>query len=245
MLTCWYDSAGTTPEGAVADDGWGGRPGGTGGGSFSIRCRASDDFGASFGPTVTVVTDTGELPDRLCPTTTSQDIGTSMFPRLAVGPDGSAHISYTVDPSLPGDAECGDIRYVRSADPVSGQWDAPVTLGVGGMQPQYFPALSATYDRDGDCSLHLAYLSHPFPGVGEPPNSKYDILATQSSDCGVTWGPSEKLNDSVSFTRANVVLGHRVDIAAAPGARRAFVLWLNRPSTTHFEDIFVDKDAAT
>lgn len=232
VLVCWYDTG---------SDGWG--PGHGGGGTFNVACRSSSDDGATFGPRFYAVRgEVNELDYHYCPDGRYQRLWSAMFPALSIGPDGSAHLTYTSDPT-PGvaDGECGDIRYTRSDGPPYGTWTEPVTV-AGGPMAQAFSGIAATTGGDGGCHVHVAYLDGRNSSQARP-NRRYDVYRNESLDCGLTWGSPVRVTD-VSSISARDFIGDYIDMTAAAGGD-VHVVWADRRDEQRVDDpesdVFTDR----
>jgi hypothetical protein len=229
VLACWYNSE---------RDGWG--PGG-GGPHFSIRCRNSADSGQSFGPEVRAARSLRwEVPFWTCPNSDLHRAWGSMFPSLAVGPDGSAHVVFTHDPTPgDGDGECGDVLYVSSPAPPYDKWTQPITVASGANSYQGYATIGATAVAGG-CRLDVFHNDHRLSPPGS--NLLYDVFHRQSDDCGATWGNPQRITDASSLSDF-IFIGDYIDTAS--NASFVHVIWTDRrdkASIFDFEDdVFADR----
>jgi hypothetical protein len=215
ILACWY---------GTGDDGWG--PNHGGGGTFDMICRTSLDDGDTWGPIVFAVKGEGyELPYSMCPNEHYERVWSSMIPGMAIGPDGSAHLTYATDPTRSNrGGECADVRYVRSSGAPYDTWSAPVTI-AGGAEAQSFSAVTATLDSEGRCRVDVAYMN----GINSPsgsPNRMYDLYRISSTDCGLTWSSPERVSDVSSIADKEFV-GDYIDMAAASDGT-VHLVWTDR-----------------
>ena len=231
VLVCWYGDG---------TDGWG--PAQGGGGLFDIICRTSVDGGDTFGPLVYAVKgEAYELPYYSCPRAHYQRIWSAMLFGMAIGPDGSAHVTYARDPSVNnGGGECGDVRYVRSAGSPYDAWTAPVTI-AGGRQAQSFSAVTASLDVEGRCRIDVAYMDGRNSPSGRP-NQRYDLYRVASTDCGATWLPPERVTDVSSLADKEFVCDY-IDMSVVAG--RVHLVWTDRRFAQHVgdagSDIYTDQ----
>ncbi len=227
VLVCWYNSE---ADGFLN-------------GAFDIRCRRSPNKGQNWDPQVTAANNVAyEVPQWLCPSAPSYHRAwPAMFPALAVGPDGSAHIVFTRDPTLgAANAECGNVVYTRSPGPPYAVWSSLKTL-ASGSQFQGYATIVAQQRPLGGCNLHLAYYDHRFSPKSAL-NGLYDVFRRQSKNCGASWGRAVRVTD-VSSMSDFIFIGDYIDTASTN--RKAYVAWTDRGdilSIFDFEDdVFVDQ----
>jgi hypothetical protein len=213
---------------------------------FDFICRTSLDDGATFGPLVYAVKgERYELPYYSCPDAHYQRIWSAMLQSMAIGPDGSAHMTYARDPTENNrGGECADVRYTRSAGAPYDTWTAPVTI-AGGAGAQSFSAVTATRDSEGRCRVDVAYMDSRNSPLGSP-NHDYDIYRIASTDCGLTWGASERVSDASSLADKDFV-GDYIDMAVV--GDRVHVAWTDRRLVRHVSDpgsdVYTDEWAMT
>jgi hypothetical protein len=230
VLVCWYHSE---------SDGW--YPGG-GGPLFDIRCRNSADRGDTFGKEVTAADNVlNEVGFWLCPDINYHRVwGAAMFPYVAIGPDGSAHVVFSSDPTLgEADGECGNVRYTSSAAAPYGTWTPLVDLGDSTNSFQGFATLSVQHPRSGGlgCYLALIYYDHVDAAPGDPDaNLHFDVSRRTSNDCGVDWGPSIVVTGEPSLSDF-IFVGDYIDAASAPRTGRIDLIWTDRRDKTDIMDL--------
>jgi hypothetical protein len=181
VLACWIDS--DVPD------------------TFDIRCRASSNFGLSFGKEFTAVN------NKSFPLSYVLGLGPpgdnesdyiwydGMAPSLMITNNGVAHIAFTADPvkgsSTP---EEGDIFYVRSRRPYSGtSWTAPLRLNDGtDHKAQGHPTITAKRDPNSPTGhvLSVCWEDHRNSVVD---NDLYDVYCDRTL---TGWGPDIRISDS-------------------------------------------------
>jgi hypothetical protein len=180
-------------------------------GSFNIRIRYSADFGATFGPIVTAVTDASEAQFFKGPVFCYERWWPVMFPDVEIDPGGGGHLAYTHDP-VPGqaNAEEGNIRYVESEGPPYTSWSAPTTVNDDGtISAQGFVALDIKAEGTGQSAKpHATWVDHrlPLQLVSAPQcpffpdieNLEYDIF--YSTRQGQDWRPNVRVTDQASLS---------------------------------------------
>jgi hypothetical protein len=205
-------------------------------GSFNIRVRHSDDFGATFGPIVTAGNDAAEVPFWLGPFLCYERWWGSMFPDVELDPHGGGHIAYTHDPA-PGfsTAEDGDVRYATSARAPYTSWSGPVTVNDDHtVSAQGYVALDVKSEGSGPSGKpHAIWMDHRLPPEGavasecpfgfDVENIEYDIF--YSTLQGKRWSPNVRVTDQSSRTDF-IFVGDYIDLTTSNGS--LFGIWTDR-----------------
>jgi hypothetical protein len=168
--------------------------------SFDIRCRASSNFGLTFGNDFTAVNNKSfPLPGFLGPNGLYHRWADGMAPSLMITNNGVAHIAFAADPVKGSStAEDGDIFYVRSRRPYSStSWTAPRRLNDGtDHRAQGHPTIVAKLDRNSPTGhvLAVCWEDHRNSIVD---NELFDIYCDRTLP---GWGPDIRISDSSSHT---------------------------------------------
>ncbi len=153
-------------------------------GLFAPMVTWSVDGGQSF--TKAVAIDHLSETDYILPPSLFR-AWSSMFPQMAVGPEGTVYVVFAANPTGPDDS---DIYFTRSLDD-GRTWSRVKKINDDlTTHDQFFPALAT--DKRGN--IHVI-----FGDKRDDPNDvQYHIYYTNSSDGGLTWGPNGRVSDSPS-----------------------------------------------
>lgn len=238
VLVCWYNSG---------TDGWLN-------GGFDERCKASTNYGLSFGPEVIAVRAKNyELPYYLYGPANPSVITYhrwwgGMFPSIAIGPDGTAYMTFAADPINFNDGfgTAGDIFFARSPRPFT-TWSyprAPITDDSYGAKG--YPSITAKQTTLGTV-LSISFEDHrnsPYstpadedcgygPGIGNAFNCYYDIYNAQTSPGGADFltNPNKRLTDISSLSNLGYpFIGDYIDSSTSkdPSDLTFIVDWTDR-----------------
>lgn len=248
VLVCWYNGEADGPYTGV----------------FDIRCKASTNYGASFGSEITAVNDMQyELPYYLGPSGAYHRWAGGMFPSMVITYDGVAHMVFAADPNGPDESgEDGDIYYVKSARPYT-SWTPPRTkLNTDTWLAQGYPTITAKRTALGGSILVASWEDHrnsPYTvpanedcggglGTGNAYNCYYDIYSASTSPGGSDWAanPNKRITD-VSSMSDYLFIGDYIDssvnrISTDLGVQ---VIWTDRSDKSsvfdYEDDVYSDK----
>jgi hypothetical protein len=206
-------------------------------GQFQIRRRFSSNFGAagSFDAPATAVTDAFENKFWLGPTVCYHRWWGGMFPDVEIDNNGDAHIGYTHDPTLPDDAEAGNVRHSVSTAAPYLTWSAPTTVNDD-LTPHaqgYISIDTQTQGRGESAVLHAAWEDHrrspdgrtsQCPFSADTANLTYDHFASYRPP-GNDWKPNIRVSDTSSLSDF-IFIGDYVDTTVDNGS--LFTIWTDR-----------------
>lgn len=231
VLVAWFNSS---------DDGWLS-------GGFEIRTRRSGDWGATWDPIVTAVSDSYELPFWLGPFAFYHRWWGGMFPDVEIDAGGGAHLMYAHDPvEGPETPEEGDIRYLASDGPPYVAWSYPVTVNDDGMERAQGYAAMETQHGGQSATVHAIWEDHrlgpELPIVGFPfnesPNLYFDMFYSRLvPGQGTEWFRNFRVSDASSLVDW-VFIGDYNDLTTN---NKVFGIWTDRRD----KDLPNDADAGT
>jgi len=167
---------------------------------------------------------------------------TSMFPSIAVTPDGRTHVAFTSSSydykgGPKNKVDCGNIQYVQSKPflyDASSSW-LPVKTVAGGSLAQGFPTLVAQL-RPALPPTSLGYRLYLFyydaknsPTTCATPlatncnaNVLYDVYMRTSSNGGSSWSSDTRITDQSSLVNFDDVTSY---LDASATGNDAWVIW--------------------